>query len=234
MFGFGEKRVDLRSVVMRKMWAMLWLLGCVGWAQAEEFSAKVITVIDGDTVLVLRGKQKIKIRLADIDAPESAQTFGAESQRSLAELVLKKEVLVSTKAVDDYGRLVANLNLNGMDVNAEQIKRGMAWEYSRSHNKQEYLALQRDAQLAWIGLWGKPDAPQTPSQWRKTHPKDMVMPAMPSLLTLPAADTSCGHKKSCREMNSCQEALFYLTQCGVKGLDGDSDGVPCEGLCAAH
>nr|WP_246327409.1 excalibur calcium-binding domain-containing protein [Candidatus Competibacter phosphatis] len=32
-------------------------------------------------------------------------------------------------------------------------------------------------------------------------------------------------------MTSCKEATFYLTQCGVKSLDGDGDGRPCEKLC---
>ena len=42
---------------------------------------------------------------------------------------------------------------------------------------------------------------------------------------------SCGGKRYCREMASCEEAKFYLTQCGVSSLDGNKDGVPCEKLC---
>ncbi|MDS4031505.1 MAG: excalibur calcium-binding domain-containing protein [Candidatus Contendobacter sp.] len=41
----------------------------------------------------------------------------------------------------------------------------------------------------------------------------------------------CGSKRTCREMTSCDEARFYLTQCGVSRLDGDGDGRPCEALC---
>lgn len=29
----------------------------------------------------------------------------------------------------------------------------------------------------------------------------------------------------------CEEARFYLTQCGLSRLDGDKDGVPCEAVC---
>lgn len=41
----------------------------------------------------------------------------------------------------------------------------------------------------------------------------------------------CGSKKYCREMSSCEEAKFYLNNCGVTKIDGDGDGVPCEKLC---
>ncbi len=44
-------------------------------------------------------------------------------------------------------------------------------------------------------------------------------------------NASCGSKKYCREMSSCEEAKFYLRECGLTRLDGDKDGVPCESIC---
>lgn len=41
----------------------------------------------------------------------------------------------------------------------------------------------------------------------------------------------CGKKRYCREMSSCEEAMFYFRNCGLAHLDGDGDGVPCENLC---
>ena len=32
-------------------------------------------------------------------------------------------------------------------------------------------------------------------------------------------------------MTSCEEAKFYLKTCGLKRLDKDRDGIPCEKLC---
>ncbi|WP_349262551.1 hypothetical protein [Geminicoccus sp.] len=32
-------------------------------------------------------------------------------------------------------------------------------------------------------------------------------------------------------MGSCEEAQFYLSQCGLRRLAGDRDGVPCESIC---
>ena len=59
------------------------LLAIAGAAQAAEFSAKVIAVLDGDTLLVLRGGSRIKVRLADIDAPEKDQPHGMVSRETL-------------------------------------------------------------------------------------------------------------------------------------------------------
>jgi cold shock CspA family protein len=35
-------------------------------------------------------------------------------------------------------------------------------------------------------------------------------------------------KSSCSRMTSCAEAFFHQEQCGVSGMDGDRDGIPCE------
>lgn len=231
-----------------RAWLTPLLLVCAVAAQAEEFSGaeefrgRVIIVLDGDTVMLVRDcdrrgaespanplppscqdNKAVKIRLAEIDAPEKAQPGGAESTRSLAGMVLKKRVNVQTQALDKYGRLVAHLAVNGKNVNEEQVRRGMAWEYSSFHSDKTYIALQGEARRARRGLWALPD-PTPPWQWRKLHAADA-----------PAAanrDFTCGGKRHCAQMRSCAEARFYLTRCGVKSLDGNGDGVPCENLCA--
>ncbi len=41
----------------------------------------------------------------------------------------------------------------------------------------------------------------------------------------------CKEKKYCKEMTSCKEAIFYFSECGLKKLDKDGDGKPCENVC---
>ena len=48
---------------------------------------------------------------------------------------------------------------------------------------------------------------------------------------LPVAEVDCSAKKYCKDMSICDEARAYLIQCGMKNLDRDGDGVPCEALC---
>lgn len=204
-------------------------LFAAGLAQAGEFTAKVLAVMDGDTLLVMRGGKPVKLRLAEVDAPEKAQPYGTASQESLAELVMGKQVRVESRAVDDYGRIVALVHLDGLNVNHEQVRRGMAWEYSRFHSNKALMALQREAQLARRGLWAGEDIVE-PSQWRKQHgaarpqPGAVVSSAHPS-------DPACAGKRNCSQMVSCDEAKRYLERCGPRSLDGDRDGRPCEKLC---
>jgi len=42
---------------------------------------------------------------------------------------------------------------------------------------------------------------------------------------------SCGSKNVCGDMDSCEEAYFYLNSCGLSKLDRNHDGVPCETIC---
>ncbi len=219
------------------MRTLLALCCCIALsAQAETFSAKVIAVMDGDTVMVLRDGQKLKVRLANIDAPEKDQAFGKQSRDSLLEMVGKKQVQIDSQAVDQYGRIVGLLSVDGTNVNQEQVKRGMAWEYSHYHSDKTYIALQDRAQQAHRGLWAQAN-PQPPWQWRKLHPSvkpvaSANLPANHSPATpVMFYDGECGKKHRCTQMVSCDEAYFYFTQCGVASLDGNHDGKPCETLC---
>jgi len=64
-------------------------------AWAETFEGRVVTVHDGDTVtLLISGNQQVKVRLAQIDAPESAQAFGQKSKQSLSDMVFNKTITV--------------------------------------------------------------------------------------------------------------------------------------------
>lgn len=206
-------------------------------AQADTFTARVIAVMDGDTVMVLRNGQKLKVRLANIDAPEKDQAYGNQARASLLELVGRKQVQVDSQAVDQYGRIVGLISADGRNVNQEQLKRGMAWEYSHFHSDKTCLALQSAAQRAHRGLWSQAN-PQAPWQWRKLHPSTQAaLHAQPHVTAHPKTapvmlyDMACGRKHLCSQMASCDEARFYFNDCGVRTLDGNRDGIPCESLC---
>lgn len=160
---------------MRTLLAALLAFSAVT-AQAEIFFAKVIVVLDGDTVMALRecghtpcahGKP-LRIRLADIDAPEKGQPGGLDARSALVAMVLKRDIRVRVRGTDIYGRLVAFLQEGRVNVNRRMLQLGMAWEYSWRHRNREYIALQDEARRARRGLWREPD-PMPPWKWRKLH-----------------------------------------------------------------
>lgn len=75
--------------------------------------------------------QQVKVRLAEIDAPESGQPFGQRSKRSLSDLCFQVNATITPTAHDGYGRTVSRVECRGRDANLEQVKAGMAWAYTK-------------------------------------------------------------------------------------------------------
>ncbi len=44
-----------------------------------------------------------------------------------------------------------------------------------------------------------------------------------------ASGFSCDGRKRCSQMTSCAEARYFLDHCPNVQMDGDNDGIPCEG-----
>jgi len=88
----------------------------------------------------------------------------------------------------------------------------------------------------YAAIFGKASATATPaapsaSVAPPAPPAPTPAPVTPTAPVAPASGWSCGAKTKCGQMQSCEEAKFYLTACGVKRLDGDGDGIPCAALC---
>ncbi|EFK0287478.1 thermonuclease family protein [Salmonella enterica subsp. enterica serovar Infantis] len=134
-----------------------------------EIQGKVIRVLDGDTIEVLQDKQDkkpVRIRLANIDAPEKKQAFGRWSANQLKALLAAQPVTVTYTQRDRYGRIIGRVfTTNGTDASRFMVKSGAAWVYER-YNADELLpALQREAQEQKRGLWADSN-PVPPWEWR--------------------------------------------------------------------
>lgn len=104
---------------------------------AEIFQGRVIGISDGDSVTVLdASSMQVKIRLMGMDAPERKQAFSKQSRQSLAALLFDRQVTVESSKKDKYGRTVGKILVDGLDVNLEQIKAGMAWHYKQYQDEQ--------------------------------------------------------------------------------------------------
>jgi micrococcal nuclease len=134
----------------------------------------VIHVSDGDTLAVRCGAvpelRRVVIRLAEVDAPEDGQAFGAVSRRALVSLCLNRPAVLDVRSTDRYGRVVAAVRCAGQDAGSAQVTAGLAWVFDRYAKDKSLSALQDRARSEGRGLWSEAD-PTPPWEWRKAHPK---------------------------------------------------------------
>ena len=123
------------------------------FAQELAHAEKVISIADGDTMTVLHDGKPLKIRLANIDAPEKKQAFGTKSKESLSELCWGKDSTYAVQNIDKYGRSVAVVTCGGVEVNRAQVERGMAWVYTRYNKDASLVSLETAAKSNHSGLW---------------------------------------------------------------------------------
>lgn len=149
---------------MRAVLLLLALLAQSAWA--ETLVGKVVRISDGDTLTVLVERKQFKVRLVEIDAPESKQAFGQRSRQSLGQMCGGQLATVRYSSMDKYGRVLGRVQCQGFDANAEQVRRGMAWVYDRYVTDRSLYTLQNEARAAHVGLWAD-KRPTAPWDWRK-------------------------------------------------------------------
>lgn len=131
----------------------------------------VIRVLDGDTIDIRfnnppQGIQNIeRIRLAEIDAPESNQNWGRESTQALHSQINNQTVTISFDEKDQYGRIIGTIFKDNININYWMVKEGHAWQYKRFSNSRILARLENSAKSNQIGLWSQPN-PTEPWNFR--------------------------------------------------------------------
>ncbi|MCP5179864.1 MAG: thermonuclease family protein [Pseudomonadales bacterium] len=148
---------------------LLLFLCPAGSMRAEErvIVGDVVSVLDGDTIDVMTAQlTEIRIRLAEVDAPEHDQPFAREARSRLAALVAGRRVRVVVQTTDKHDRLVGRVYQNTIDVCAELVKAGSAWAYRQYLRDATLLSLEAEAKAIGRGLWASAD-PVPPWEWRR-------------------------------------------------------------------
>lgn len=117
-------------------------------------------VIDGDTIEIAG----TRIRLEGIDAPEGDQACaragggtwhcGQVASSELQRLIGRAPVRCESRGTDRYGRMLGVCFVGATDINAEMVRRGLAWafvKYSRA-----YMAEEAEARARGAGIWQAP------------------------------------------------------------------------------
>ena len=205
---------------------MLLLLGpaaALPAATAQAQRARVVSIGDGDTIGVLSGGRTITVRLACIDAPETAQSpYGQQARRYLQQrLPLGREVTLAAKTTDRYGRSVAEL-ISDINIGLAMVADGQAFAYRQylsGCDEQEYLDAEYRASRHRYGVWQVEGGITRPWDFRRGRRTALI----------PDGTTPGGRRYRCREIGSYARAQALLRQ-GHSYLDGDGDGEACESL----
>ena len=139
----------------------------LGAGPAETMHVRVVGVHDGDTITALTDdKRELKVRLHGLDAPELRQPFGQAAKRALSDLVFGMQVTLHTTGNDRYGRTLARVTVDDIEVDAQMIVTGHAWHYTKYDKTAALEAAERNARAARRGLWADGE-PVPPWEWRK-------------------------------------------------------------------
>ena len=156
------KRVPVQTPAMAKHFLLgVVALTALAWPTevvAQGVKATVLSIGDGDTIRVTGANgQKVTIRMACIDAPETAQgESGTQATLVLKQLLGVGPVEIRPQTVDRYGRTVAEVYAGGRNVNLEMVRMGMAYAYRQylsGCDKNAYLGAEDQAERYRQGVW---------------------------------------------------------------------------------
>jgi micrococcal nuclease len=126
----------------------------------------VLRAIDGDTLVVkLEGatiERKETVRLLNINTPEKKEPGFEQAREALKTLVRGGTVELefedpTREDRDGFGRLLAYVIADGVNVNVELMRQGWSklyTKYGKGRLHEKFVAAEAEARDAGRGLWG--------------------------------------------------------------------------------
>ena len=141
---------------------------------------KCTRIIDGDTIIVADNRNPFTVRLVGIDAPElprekhrPGQPFCLKAKEYLANLVLNKVVDIKFYGTDPHGQLLAEVFVDGVNINLEMIWAGLAEVFRGAPAANLEITIYRDAEMkakaSARGIWVLRDQYFSPWDWREIY-----------------------------------------------------------------
>ena len=143
-------------------------------ASAESLDCRVIGIADGNTFSCrTNAGERLRVRLAEIDAPELKQPYGSQARQALSDHIFGKNVTLAVKGRDGLGRTLARVGVGNTDVNSEMVRAGAAWAYRSHLDDRRLLDLEAVAREFRRGLWSLHKTEQQPPwEWREQMRKN--------------------------------------------------------------
>lgn len=152
---------------------LVWILSVfpsASWAQ----EARLLTIIDGDSLRVEYQGRSHEVRLIGIDTPEWRQEYSVEAKAYALNFCYDKSMRLEfdTEKKDRYGRELAYVYCDDQMLNENLVRVGLALAVGVRPNTRYYSyfkRLEKQARKDRRGFWLHGGLKQTPAQWRKTH-----------------------------------------------------------------
>ncbi len=142
---------------------------------------KVLKIYDGDTIQISGLDLIFKVRLVGIDSPEigyrgqQSQAYSQKSKKYLSILLKNKKITLKSYGIGGYGRQLAEIFVDGKNINIEMIKAGLTEVYrgkqSKNLDAQRYSKEEKKAKSSKLGMWAQGRAYISPMKWRRDHPR---------------------------------------------------------------
>ncbi len=125
----------------------------------EAFKAKVLRVVNGDSIIVKRQGKQMPVRLMCVECPELTAPGGQESARFLKELIADggDTLRVEPHGTDQEGRTLAWVYHPGYaNLSWQVVRLGHGrWLSKDCPNEGTMKELEKGAREAGIGIWKK-------------------------------------------------------------------------------
>lgn len=208
-------------------------------------TAKVTSIIDGDTIDVQQGNRKIRVRLTCVDAPEIAQSpWGTQSATQLRRLLpIGQQVHIREVGKDRDQRTIEEVFVGNRSINLALVEEGAAVVYHEylkncTATQQQYLMAEQFARSQKLGFWNQ-DSPtmlwdfrQSKAGQRSTGRRSQ--PERNDFPTCVRSDCNCSDFASRSRTRVAElsqvDTVFKAFPGDPFGLNQDGDGIPCESI----
>ncbi|BDI20691.1 hypothetical protein ANSO36C_64930 (plasmid) [Nostoc cf. commune SO-36] len=205
---------------------------------ANNLTATVVSVGDGDTIRVRTGNKTVTVRLVCIDAPEMKQNpWGQQSSARLKQLLpVGQAITLRPVETDKYKRLVAEIYVGNRSINVNMVQEGQAVVYRQylkgcPQSKDSLLQAENYAKQQRLAFWSQAN-PVMPWDFRhRTAQRATSQAIQPQQQNNcdPAYPDFCIPKNSpdlnCRDVT---QRRFRVLPPDPHGFDRDGDGIGCE------
>ncbi|MGD9950645.1 MAG: thermonuclease family protein, partial [Desulfobulbus sp.] len=212
----------MKRLFLANLFFVFPLIGLLLPSTSFSWSGPVLSISDGDTIIVLHEGKREKIRLYGIDCPEKDQVGGEEARKLTLALISGRRIEVEAKGKDRYGRTVGLVKIDSTSLNESLILNGYAWVYWQYCDEKfcsTWLQLEGEARKQKKGMWKNPDA-IPPWEWKEDRghafAQDTLEKNLPhggvvankDVKPSTGNDFICDGRIYCSQMTSCEEAKF--------------------------